>query len=145
MGATFLFPLQHPPQKMTKQFTLIFFQFKPPHLLLTDILYNTPLHNSCYPLLLTHSVYLRGCVSGCRRLAFTHTNHTEVAAVQAHTPVAFCWRDDWIRLGADSSAHWLILPAALQSVTAFRVLLLIQSMRHHKTHPTKGDVHQLLI
>lgn len=73
-----------------------------------------------------------GFVSGRRRLpgelAHTHKSYRHNGGVNTHSSVvlmaAFCWRGDWIRPGADCSAHWLMLPAALQCVTALRVLLL---------------------
>lgn len=102
----------------------------------TPILDSTHLHNGLYPLRLPS---IKGFVSGCRCDGSwvagvgtgMQTNQTDTTAhkhanTHLHTSVvlmaAFCWRGDWIRLGADCSPHWLMLPPALQCVTALPLL-----------------------
>lgn len=80
----------------------------------------------------SHSVSLKGVVSGVGEDWHTDKSNRHNSGVNTHSSVvlmaAFCWRGDWIRLGADCSAHWLMLPAALQCVTESCSWM---PMRHH--------------
>lgn len=49
----------------------------------------------------------------------SHKSRRRNSGVNTHS---FCWRGDWIRPAADCSAHWLMLPAALQCVVALESL-----------------------
>ncbi len=78
------------------------------------------------PLCLSEGVCFGLVAAG--RGTYSHTSHRHNGGVNTHSSVvlmaAFCRRGDWIRLGADCSPHWLMLPAALQCVAALGALLL---------------------